>query len=258
MAVSKKVRFEVFKRDSFTCQYCGKSAPDVVLHVDHIEPVSKGGADDVMNLITSCSDCNLGKGARRLSDDTVIAKQKAQLDELQDRREQLEAMLDWQKELAVIERDAVPKIGELWEELVPGSALTDVGIEAALRLLRKYGVLILCDAMRAAVLKKVVCDDEGKPTSESANDAWDYIPRIAAMKVQDASDPDLKDALYIRGIVRKRLYCNEPVAIMLAKDALACGIPADELKDWAKTAHSWTEWSERMENLIRREKANDA
>ena len=37
--LSKSVRFEVFKRDSFKCQYCGKSAPDVVLEVDHIIPV---------------------------------------------------------------------------------------------------------------------------------------------------------------------------------------------------------------------------
>ena len=59
--LSKSVRFEVFKRDSFTCQYCGKSAPDVVLEVDHIIPVSKGGDNDISNLITSCFECNRGK-----------------------------------------------------------------------------------------------------------------------------------------------------------------------------------------------------
>ena len=36
-SISKKARFEVFKRDSFTCQYCGRTAPDVVLHLDHKE-----------------------------------------------------------------------------------------------------------------------------------------------------------------------------------------------------------------------------
>lgn len=40
-SLSKKTRFEVFKRDSFTCQYCGRSAPEVVLQVDHIKPVAK-------------------------------------------------------------------------------------------------------------------------------------------------------------------------------------------------------------------------
>lgn len=65
--ISVKTRFEVFKRDNFTCQYCGAHPPDVLLHVDHINPVSNGGQNDEVNLITSCQDCNLGKGKRLLS-----------------------------------------------------------------------------------------------------------------------------------------------------------------------------------------------
>ena len=49
--LSQRLRFEVFKRDSFTCQYCGRKAPDVLLEADHIEPVSKGGSDDILNLV---------------------------------------------------------------------------------------------------------------------------------------------------------------------------------------------------------------
>ena len=52
MAIGKKTRFEVFKRDKFTCQYCGQSAPDVLLEVDHIKPRSKGGPDDIVNYDT--------------------------------------------------------------------------------------------------------------------------------------------------------------------------------------------------------------
>ncbi len=66
MSVGKKVRFEVFKRDKFACQYCGKRPPNVVLEVDHIEPRAQGGSDDYSNLITSCFDCNRGKGAASL------------------------------------------------------------------------------------------------------------------------------------------------------------------------------------------------
>ena len=98
-AISKKMRFEVFKRDKFTCQYCGRSVPDVILHVDHIKPVSKGGTNDIMNLITSCQDCNLGKGARELSDDSVVKKQQQQLKLLAEKNEQLEMMLQWRDEL---------------------------------------------------------------------------------------------------------------------------------------------------------------
>jgi len=61
--LSKKVRFEIFKRDNFNCQYCGRTPPNVTLEVDHIMPVSDGGDSDEDNLVTSCFDCNRGKAA---------------------------------------------------------------------------------------------------------------------------------------------------------------------------------------------------
>lgn len=67
MAISKKTRFEIFKRDGFKCQYCGHHPPSVTLEVDHIIPVSKGGEDDEDNLVTSCFDCNRGKSNKELT-----------------------------------------------------------------------------------------------------------------------------------------------------------------------------------------------
>ena len=64
--ISKKERFDIFNRDGFMCVYCGQSKPDVVLHVDHIKPVAKGGTNDRSNLVTACSACNGGKGATEL------------------------------------------------------------------------------------------------------------------------------------------------------------------------------------------------
>lgn len=59
--LSKRVRFEVFKRDGFRCSYCGRHPPDVLLECDHIVPVVEGGEDDEDNLTTACFDCNRGK-----------------------------------------------------------------------------------------------------------------------------------------------------------------------------------------------------
>lgn len=67
MAVSLKLRFKVFKRDKFTCQYCGRKTPEVILELEHIIPLSKGGSDEIDNLITSCFECNRGKGADLLN-----------------------------------------------------------------------------------------------------------------------------------------------------------------------------------------------
>lgn len=57
------VRFTVLQRDGHKCVSCGKSPLEVTLEVDHKEPFSKGGTNDISNLQTLCFDCNRGKGA---------------------------------------------------------------------------------------------------------------------------------------------------------------------------------------------------
>lgn len=59
----KRLRFRILNRDNFKCTYCGRNPVDhnVILHVDHIIPVSKGGSDKETNLRTACDDCNKGK-----------------------------------------------------------------------------------------------------------------------------------------------------------------------------------------------------
>ena len=86
-ALSVKTRFEVFKRDSFVCQYCGSHPPEAVLHADHIIAVANGGTNDQDNLITSCDRCNFGKGARPLSDIPKSLQEKAA--EVAEREEQI-------------------------------------------------------------------------------------------------------------------------------------------------------------------------
>ena len=67
-STGKRLRFSVFQRDQFTCQYCGAQPPDVVLVCDHITPVALGGETTIDNLITSCESCNQGKADRSLAD----------------------------------------------------------------------------------------------------------------------------------------------------------------------------------------------
>lgn len=62
-SISRSLRFEILRRDSHTCRYCGAKAPDVELQVDHVLPVALGGTNDPTNLTTACRDCNSGKGS---------------------------------------------------------------------------------------------------------------------------------------------------------------------------------------------------
>ena len=73
--LTNRVRFEILKRDNSTCRYCGAKAPGVELQVDHVHPVSRGGKNELENLVTSCRDCNAGKGARLIEDRSAFARQ---------------------------------------------------------------------------------------------------------------------------------------------------------------------------------------
>ncbi|MBY4381855.1 HNH endonuclease [Rhodococcus fascians] len=63
MALTKRLRFEILRRDNHLCRYCGATAPDVKLTVDHVVPTALGGSDEPSNLVTACADCNSGKSA---------------------------------------------------------------------------------------------------------------------------------------------------------------------------------------------------
>jgi len=83
--ISKRLRFSIFARDQFTCAYCGKSPPEVKLVVDHIIPVIEEGTNDEFNLVTSCEDCNQGKGKHPLPNGENINDQKRRYQEMLER-----------------------------------------------------------------------------------------------------------------------------------------------------------------------------
>ena len=63
--MTDSLRYNIMKRDNFTCQLCGaRNIEGAKLHVDHIFPVSKGGMTVESNLRTLCERCNRGKGAK--------------------------------------------------------------------------------------------------------------------------------------------------------------------------------------------------
>lgn len=80
MAVSNRLRFEIFRRDRFACRYCGRSATqdqDVVLEIDHVLPTVLGGGDEPTNLVTACDKCNSGKGSTHPDSPPIDAEVEA-------------------------------------------------------------------------------------------------------------------------------------------------------------------------------------
>lgn len=57
-------RTEILRRWGYRCAYCDARAT----HLDHVHPLSKGGADAAHNIVPACAGCNLSKGAKTLAD----------------------------------------------------------------------------------------------------------------------------------------------------------------------------------------------
>lgn len=238
-SITKKLRFEVFKRDSFTCQYCGRMAPDVVLEIDHINPVVNGGDNDIMNLLTSCFDCNRGKGRKTLTDRDVIKKQQEQLKELNEKREQLEMMLQWKNELNKFEDEQVEKCDELLGEY--GRSLTESGKNDFKKWIKKYGFMEVYENFQISLEQYA---DENVKNSYSK--AIDYVPRIINSKKKQKYNPMLGKQNYIKGILRNRgMLYNERRLFAFLNEICTDELNFEVIKDIACSCRNWTEfWRE--------------
>ena len=172
MSVSKKVRFEVFKRDNFQCQYCGNTPPKVVLELDHVLPKAKKGKDNIENLVTSCFDCNRGKSDGLLS--TIPKLLKLTYDEIKDREDQLK---EYNKLLISIRKRQnreIKKIEVVYSSYFPDYCFSD-SFKESIRsnFLNKFSVPDLQNIMHSACQK--IFRNEGKALKYFCGILWRKI-----------------------------------------------------------------------------------
>jgi hypothetical protein len=213
------LRMEIFKRDSFTCQYCGNKAPESILHVDHIKPVSKGGTNDIFNLITSCIDCNLGKSDRELSDDTVIIKQRNQLEELQQRREQLDMLYEWQCGMKGIDKDKNEKAIEYLEDSFDIKT-TEYAKMELYKIVSRFDFQDVLDSIDIAADQYLDTDK----TEKNVRFAFDKIKGICKNKKTEKDNPFLADCRHVSNIANKKYqYYNRDKGMYMINKALSNG-----------------------------------
>jgi len=116
MSVSVRTRFEIFKRDRFTCQYCGKTPPNVLLEVDHIIPQAAGGSDEETNLTTSCWECNHGKADRLLEEGTAPTVSAEITQRMAERIEQATAYTELVAQLSALQERQVQLVLDAWAQ----------------------------------------------------------------------------------------------------------------------------------------------
>lgn len=155
MAISKTLRFEVFKRDGFQCQYCGRQPPEVILEIDHILPRKRKGKNNPENLITACFDCNRGKGARDLKIAPKSIREKTEI--LKEKEVQLKEFYKYQEKIKKRIENNINYLDERWHELSEEKenyCFTEHGRMQIKNLLRFFNKYEIEEAMEIAWSKR--------------------------------------------------------------------------------------------------------
>lgn len=247
--LSNKLRFEVFKRDSFKCQYCGKSAPDVTLNVDHINPVVNGGGNDILNLVTSCFKCNNGKSGKLISDNSILSKQKQQLDELQERRSQLQMLIDWKTGLSNKSYEMDKIVSFFNTTCNSNTTLTDFGKAGLKQLLSKYSVEQILDAIISASERYAYL---------TPGEIWDKISGTLSYINSDESD---KMKMKVYGAIKNKftgtwgyrhsdiVITNKHLREIFKQIDQGLLTTYEALLEWVNDAYDYRQFSEEIEKF---------
>ncbi len=150
MAVSKRTRFEVLRRDNYTCRYCRST--ESKLTVDHVTPVTLGGTDDLTNLVAACRDCNAGKSS------TVLEAEKV-ADVSEDALRWAKAMAEAaaEREGAAAPSDLLGDFYDHWMGFSPDAELPN-GWESSVARFHENGMtqVLLRDAASTALTRDYV------------------------------------------------------------------------------------------------------
>ncbi len=244
--IPKKKRFEIFKRDSFTCQYCGAKAPEVILELDHVDPVANGGSDDMLNLITACFDCNRGKSDRKLDDNSVILKQRDSLELLNEKRTQITMLMEWKTELLLMDDEQIEAVNEYFLKLT-GYSMSASFKKLKLRpFLKKYGLSDLLEAI------EVSCNTYYKAgTADEIQMALNKLGGVLYNRKLKKNNPLLFEKNMVRSYARSAFnYINEAECTSLIDNAYSHGHTDKDIKEIVRKCKSWSAFRTALEDII--------
>lgn len=172
-SISIKKRFDIFKRDNFTCQYCSAKPPKVPLEIDHIVPVIKGGTNDEYNLITACFNCNRGKGKNSL--DSTMPTQDEALERIKEAHSQYKIYLKFLKETAKQQLVTTQIVCDVYESVYEDETFTPKFRISIKQFIDKLGVDEVVIAMEKAIIK---CNRKNDVPKYFCGICWNKIKEL--------------------------------------------------------------------------------
>ena len=175
VGISKKLRFDIFKRDGFKCQYCGTApSEEVILEVDHIRPVVDGGGNEIDNLVTACSDCNRGKGSALLSNVPQSLEEKAEL--VREQEAQIRAYYEILEAKKTRKDEEVWSIADIFMECFSDTDIQRSRLSSIKMFLGILDYFEVLEAMEIAVDRMY-----------TRNRAWSYFCGVCWRKIKNAN-----------------------------------------------------------------------
>lgn len=225
--LSKRLRFEVLRRDNSTCRYCGRTPPDVVLEIDHLIPVAKGGGDEILNLVAACEDCNAGKSARMLDDDSISRVEQSNVDDM---RQKID--------------EQIKNLAEKEQVLQDFEALRRAPNNEALALVRLWSDLTGLDGWSIRDLKRWVRRYEFETVVKAMYEVADtknikMVRVFASIAAQDRKEPGVKRCHMLRAYAMKKWpYLESQDVLSAFLKLLRIGGDLDELEYAVRDSYS--------------------
>lgn len=174
MAVSKRLRAEILRRDNSTCRNCGAKAPAVVLVIDHVVPVTLGGSDEPSNLQTLCESCNSGKSATP-PDAAIVAQVAKDADKWS---KAMRAAADQMLAAHGAQSAVYLQIEQWWRGSRHGQyAMLPPGWERSID-----------NFLAAGLPMQIIKESAEIALSRQRNDPWKYFCAVAWSKVRDLQE----------------------------------------------------------------------
>lgn len=250
----KRIKYEVFEKDSFKCQFCGTGAPVVTLQLIRIQDTQQNDEWlDTAFLSTSCKICEKKKSG---VDEKSLQNGYISIDELEERLQQLKMLINWRKGMLNIRKQQLTNLVSYWENKVPGFVTNNDQKKFAATYISKFSSDEIRSAMDMAVDKFIKYSDDGTLDKHSMLIAFAKIPEICLTKTELVNAHESDGLQQIHDQLKQNIigFFDSHRANQWLNYARSWEIQIEDLFKMAASVKSWTQFSVNIDKMVEKQK----
>jgi hypothetical protein len=250
----KRIKYEVFEKDSFKCQFCGKGVPLVTLQLIRIQDTQQNDEWlDTAFLSTSCKICEKKKSG---VDEKILNNGYLSIDELEERLQQLKMLINWRRGMLNIRKQQLANLVSYWEKKLPGFSVDNDQKKFMATYISKYSSDEIKSAMDMAVDKFIKYSDDGILDKNSIRTAFAKIPDICLTKTEIVSTHESDGLQRIHDQLKSNIdgFFDSRRANQWLSYARSWEVQIEDLYKMATSVRSWTQFSVNIDNMVEKQK----